>query len=159
MYYFAYGSNMNIAQMRLRCPGAISRGYAALVDWRLVERCYADIDEAPGYEVNGVLWEINHHHLRLLDQYEGYPHLYQRQFVPINHVGHIDEVVAITYQMTPLTKHRQERIMFDATYALGCLEGQKENNVPTSSVYLDRSIGINEVKATLTGKRLKGRRW
>ena len=43
--YFAYGSNLNIAQMRKRCPGAKPFSPAVLHGWKLVERLYADIEE------------------------------------------------------------------------------------------------------------------
>ena len=42
--YFAYGSNMNPSRMAKRCPGAIALGGAVLLNHRLAERLYADID-------------------------------------------------------------------------------------------------------------------
>ena len=50
--YFAYGSNLNIAQMRKRCPGAKPFSPAVLHGWKLVERLYADIEE------DGVTFEV-----------------------------------------------------------------------------------------------------
>lgn len=58
MLYFAYGSNMNLAQMRRRCPGAHFCGRGVLHDYRLVERCFADIEEATGASVHGAVFEI-----------------------------------------------------------------------------------------------------
>ena len=46
--YFAYGSNMNPARMAKRCPGAIALGGAVLLNHRLAERLYADIDFVSG---------------------------------------------------------------------------------------------------------------
>ena len=58
MKYFAYGSNLNIEQMKSRCPDSVGVSTAVLSGWRLVERTYADIEPAAGECVNGALYEI-----------------------------------------------------------------------------------------------------
>ena len=35
-YYIAYGSNLNVQQMRMRCPNASILGTAVLKDWELL---------------------------------------------------------------------------------------------------------------------------
>ena len=35
-YYIAYGSNLNVNQMRVRCPHATILGTAELKDWELL---------------------------------------------------------------------------------------------------------------------------
>ena len=35
-YYIAYGSNLNVRQMRMRCPHATILGTANLKDWELL---------------------------------------------------------------------------------------------------------------------------
>ena len=35
-YYIAYGSNLNVAQMRMRCPHATILGTAKLKGWELL---------------------------------------------------------------------------------------------------------------------------
>ena len=35
-YYIAYGSNLSVEQMAIRCPDAKIAGMAALKDWKLV---------------------------------------------------------------------------------------------------------------------------
>lgn len=37
-YYIAYGSNLNVRQMRMRCPHATILGTANLKDWELLLR-------------------------------------------------------------------------------------------------------------------------
>ena len=37
-YYIAYGSNLNVPQMRMRCPGATILGTADLKGWELLFR-------------------------------------------------------------------------------------------------------------------------
>ncbi len=49
--YFAYGSNLNRAEMGIRCPDAEPLVPAELVDWRLTFRGVADIEPAGGRTV------------------------------------------------------------------------------------------------------------
>ena len=35
-YYLAYGSNLNVFQMKMRCPGARALGTAEVADYRLL---------------------------------------------------------------------------------------------------------------------------
>lgn len=72
-FYFAYGSNMNEAQMLLRCPDAAAVGIARLSDHRFLinERGVASIAECGGRVVCGLLWDISESDERNLDLYEG----------------------------------------------------------------------------------------
>jgi cation transport regulator ChaC len=79
MLYFAYGSNMDPAQMRERCPDARAIGVARLADWRLTFTRdspawgggVGHIEPAPGDEVWGVLWDASDSDVSSLDRYEG----------------------------------------------------------------------------------------
>jgi hypothetical protein len=77
--YGAYGSNLNVAQMELRCPNAKRVGTMQLNDWRLVFRRVADIEPCEGESVELGLWQITEECLEALDSYEGFPHLYYRR--------------------------------------------------------------------------------
>lgn len=63
-YYFAYGSNMNLGQMRFRCPDAEVVGNVRLEDYRLAFRGrapgngVATVLPEKGSCVDGVLWKI-----------------------------------------------------------------------------------------------------
>ena len=78
-HYFAYGSNMDPAQMAERCPGARLLGPARLDGWRLTFDRYskkwkgyvADVVPAPSTATWGVLWEVTAAHLKTLDRCEG----------------------------------------------------------------------------------------
>ena len=80
--YFAYGSNLNITQMKQRCPDSAGVSTAVLDGYQVVERTYADI--GPGECVNGALYEISENDLAELDLYEGYPEYYTRQEVMVS---------------------------------------------------------------------------
>lgn len=77
--YFAYGSNMDPAQMAERCPGSVALGAARLSGWRLTFTRdspawgggVGHIEADPSSEVWGVLWDLTEEHLAALDVYEG----------------------------------------------------------------------------------------
>ena len=86
--YIAYGSNMNQAQMRQRCPAARVVGTAMLRGYRLLFRgayrcAVATIEPYPSGAVPVVVWEITPECEAALDLYEGYPHLYEKEIVKL----------------------------------------------------------------------------
>jgi gamma-glutamylcyclotransferase (GGCT)/AIG2-like uncharacterized protein YtfP len=95
--YFAYGSNLNRGDMRVRCPDARPGVPARLEGWRLAFRGVADIEPAEGRTVHGALWSLSPEDIRALDRYEGAPSNYRRQIVEVE----TDEgrVTAMTYVM------------------------------------------------------------
>ncbi len=78
MYYIAYGSNLNISQMAIRCPGSKPVGTAVLPDTRLVFRQCATIEPADGYKVPVAVWKVPKSDEASLDRYEGFPILYYK---------------------------------------------------------------------------------
>lgn len=72
-YYFAYGSNMDQAQMNQRCPGAILVGTAKLWGYRFIinARGVATVVSKASSEVYGILWTITEADEKSLDKYEG----------------------------------------------------------------------------------------
>ena len=80
-YYVAYGSNLSIEQMRMRCPDARVAGVSALKDYRLLFRLHATIEPCEGAYVPVVVWEISDADERSLDRYEGWPRYYRKELV------------------------------------------------------------------------------
>ncbi len=80
MKYFAYGSNLNIKQMKWRCQDADPLGEFTLEGFQLVFRYYADIIPVQGKSVKGGLWEISEEDEKILDSYEAFPHLYGKYY-------------------------------------------------------------------------------
>ena len=70
--YFAYGSNMNIEQMKRRCPGASLKEQGYILNWRyfINGNGYAGIERWEGSIVFGGIWELQDFHWVSLDQYE-----------------------------------------------------------------------------------------
>ena len=102
--YFCYGSNLNVEQMKRRCPSARPIGAGVLEGYRLEFQgnssgCgYCTIEPDKAKRTQGGLWVITERCLKALDWYEGYPNLYRRINVPVQTEEGI--VIAMTYQMT-----------------------------------------------------------
>jgi hypothetical protein len=69
--YLAYGSNLCIEQMKIRCPAAEPLGTTTIFNNRLVFRGVADIEKADGFKVPVGVWRITKECERALDVYEG----------------------------------------------------------------------------------------
>lgn len=71
--YFAYGSNLHIKQMNRRCPNSKYIGKARLSNyrWQINERGYANVTEAEGHWVDGLVYEIDDIDEAKLDINEG----------------------------------------------------------------------------------------
>lgn len=82
-YYIAYGSNLNVDQMRFRCPDARIVGRAILKDYKLVFRVHATIEPDPGSVVPVLVWSISQRDEERLDMYEGFPKYYIKETMPV----------------------------------------------------------------------------
>lgn len=100
--YIAYGSNLNLPQMSMRCPDAEVLGTSEIRDYELVFRgsktgSYATIEPCEGATVPVLLWRISGEDEKMLDLYEGYPKFYGKETMtlPLND----SEVTAMVYIM------------------------------------------------------------
>ena len=83
MLYFAYGSNLNLFQMKRRCKDSIFLKKINLKDFRLTFRSKyraADIEPKKNSIVPGGLFEISKSDEKKLDVYEDYP-IYIESFI------------------------------------------------------------------------------
>lgn len=88
--YFAYGSNMDRAQMKRRCPDSKYVGKAVLKGYRLGFTGHsnnwggavATITKGEG-SVPGILYKVTDADIENLDRFEGYPTVYQRKTVKV----------------------------------------------------------------------------
>lgn len=80
LYYFAYGSNLNVRQMLARCPGAEPIARCFLPDYRLIFDGVADIVPTRGHSVQGAIYKITRRCEAALDRYEGFPTLYYKDY-------------------------------------------------------------------------------
>ena len=83
MLYFAYGSNLNLFQMKRRCKDSIFIKKYELKGYRLNFRSKyraADIEKSKNSLVPGALFEISKSDERKLDLYEDFPILYKKYY-------------------------------------------------------------------------------
>ena len=83
MLYFAYGSNLNHFQMKVRCNDSIFLKKINLKDFRLTFRSKfraADIERKKNNSVPGGLYEISKSDEKKLDIYEDFPMLYKKYY-------------------------------------------------------------------------------
>jgi gamma-glutamylcyclotransferase (GGCT)/AIG2-like uncharacterized protein YtfP len=99
-YMFAYGANTNAHSMKYRVgQHAIPIGKAILPGHEFRFARHADVIPCRGKNVDGVLWEIDHDGLDLIDTFEGYPNYYSRKMANVVCDG--NEYNAIVYFMAP----------------------------------------------------------
>lgn len=83
-YYIAYGSNLNIRQMRMRCPMARVIGTATIPDYELLFKgsqtgAYLTIEPKIGASVPVAVWSMAEEDEAALDRYEGFPTFYYKK--------------------------------------------------------------------------------
>ena len=83
-YYLAYGSNLNVRQMMIRCPSARMIGTATIEDYRLMVKgsetgSYLNIEPEEGCSVPVGVWEVSEADELALDRYEGFPTFYYKK--------------------------------------------------------------------------------
>jgi phage replication-related protein YjqB (UPF0714/DUF867 family) len=102
--YFAYGSNLCVRQMALRCPDAADPRPAVLSDhdWLINQRGVATVEPFAGNQVHGVVWQLSDHDLATLDSAEGVPVRYRRDRLTVHtYDGPSPAWVYIDHRVTP----------------------------------------------------------
>ena len=87
-YYLAYGSNVSIRQMGMRCPTAKPVCGVMLPNYELLFRgdngsAVATIEPKDGGNVPCGLWLITPEDEASLDRYEGFPWFYHKEMVDV----------------------------------------------------------------------------
>ena len=95
--YIAYGSNLNLPQMEVRCPTAAIKGPGELKGYELLFRSVATVEPKEGGSVPVLLWDISPRDEAALDRYEGWPHLYRKEMMEVEMEG--KTVSAMVYVM------------------------------------------------------------
>ncbi|KAI8712697.1 Gamma-glutamylcyclotransferase [Fusarium sp. LHS14.1] len=84
--YFAYGSNLHVAQMAKRCPSSVFIGTGTLPGyrWQINERGVANVVPEDDSSVEGLVYLVNARDVRALDRSEGVARkLYQKHMLEI----------------------------------------------------------------------------
>lgn len=106
-YYFAYGSNMNLEQMKYRCPAAEVVENVRLENYRLAFRGrapgngVATVLPEKGSYVEGVLWKITEACEKSLDFYEGFPSFYGKESIRVKNQDGVEKEVFVYMMNAP----------------------------------------------------------
>ena len=125
LLYIAYGSNINLQQMRYRCPTAKRIGTAMLTGYELTFCGVATIAPKEGAAVPVLAWELQLQDEKNLDRYEGYPNLYHKKIFEIEVDG--EPYKAMAYVMNSVQIDPPPR-----SYFLGIYKGYLANGMDTT---------------------------
>ena len=145
--YFAYGSNLDRAQMERREVSYTSAHPAVLKDFKLAFTArsdswaggVADVVEAPGSAVEGVLYQVSGG-MESLDLYEGVADgFYRRKGVEVHVAGHGGAEPAVIYEVCEKLTHQPPSARYMDAIIRGALEGG------LSEAYVDMLKKINTI--------------
>jgi hypothetical protein len=130
--YFAYGSNMDVAQMASRCPGAvlIAPGLVRGYRFRINSRGVATLVPEEGAVVYGLCWTLSAPDERTLDRYEGVGEgLYAKLYLPV--VGPVDgqEALCLTYLAADFEPGEPRTGYLDRIVAAAVCQGLPESYI------------------------------
>lgn len=132
IYYLAYGSNLNIEQMKYRCPRAVKVGSTILKGWELEFKTYLTIKPNPNKEVPLGIWKVTAADERNLDIYEGYPRFYRKEYIEIEIDG--KKALALIYIMNDVREIQPP----SAIYWHTCIQGY--NDFRFDNKYLSEAL-------------------
>ena len=146
-YYIAYGSNLNVKQMKMRCPGATILGTTKLKNYELLFKgsktgSYLTIEKKEGSTVPVVIWEVTESDEKSLDRYEGYPIFYYKKEMKLQYKGirtgkrrTVNAFVYIMHEENPVGVH-------SFYYMKNFIDGY-------DTFYFDKNILINAYKKSM----------
>ena len=130
-YYLAYGSNLNVRQMRSRCPGARIVGTAKLEDSRLMfkggrNHSYLTVEPQEGFTVPVGGWEVTDDDERRLDRYEGFPSFYRKEELTVTIKGARTGKERSRKAFVYIMREGRPFGLPSEDYYLTCVEGYRE---------------------------------
>jgi gamma-glutamylcyclotransferase (GGCT)/AIG2-like uncharacterized protein YtfP len=158
MLYFAFGSNLNPAQMAHRCPGHVVVGLAALKEHKLAFPLtssdwgggVAGVQVAHGSTVWGIVYDLTDEHVAALDRYEGFlapgndHNLYERERVWVELTraddGSIPRRVRAEYYVPRVTNASPP----SRRYLDAILEGARHHRLPDEYLAVLGRITTND---------------
>lgn len=129
--YLAYGSNLNIVQMIIRCPDAKFYGTAEIKDYELLFKgsktgAYLTIERRKGSNVPVGVWAVTERDISALDRYEGFPAFYYKKEFRQQIWGRDSEDLGVR-DFFAYIMHEDRRIGIPSpVYINTCREGYKD---------------------------------
>lgn len=124
-YYLSYGSNLNIQQMKYRCPNAKPVGTAWIHGYQLMFKgsktgAYLTIEKAENAKVPVAVWEVSETDERRLDAYEGCPTFYYKTEMEVTVKR--QKIKAFVYIM----HEERELAIPSSVYVRTCVQGYRD---------------------------------
>ena len=129
--YIAYGSNINLEQMKYRCPHSRVVGTSEIKGYELEFRSVATIVPKKGATVPVLIWELDDRDLPILNRYEGWPRLYRQEKMPFEMDGKSYEGMAYLMNRGTISPPSHQ-------YYNTILQGYRENGLDES--YLETAF-------------------
>ena len=126
-YYIAYGSNLNVRQMKFRCPTAKVVGTSVIKGYELLYKgsktgSYLTIEKKNGSVVPVAVWEVTADDEKNLDAYEGYPNFYYKKNMKIRLSETGKTIDAFVYIM-----HEERKLGIPSyAYVRTCVQGYRD---------------------------------
>lgn len=123
--YIAYGSNINLEQMKYRCPHSRVVGTSEIKGYELEFRSVATIVPKENASVPVLIWELDDRDLPILNRYEGWPRLYRQEKMPFEMDGKSYEGMAYLMNRGTISPPSPQ-------YYNTILQGYRENGLDES---------------------------
>lgn len=139
--YIAYGSNLNVRQMKMRCPKARVIGTAEIRNFELLFKesktgSYLTVEPKDGGIIPVAVWETTEADESALDRYEGYPAFYYKKDIKLQYKG-IRTGKRRTINAFAYIMHEDRPIGVPSIYYMKtCLDGY-------DTFYFDKQILLN----------------
>lgn len=139
-YYIAYGSNLNIRQMRMRCPSARIIGTAEIPDYELRFKgsqtgSYLTIEPKAGAKVPVAVWSVTAEDEAALDRYEGFPTFYYKAEMKLPVTGIKSGTVQMRDTFVYIMHEDRQLGMPSDLYVRTCLEGYRSFGFDENLLY------------------------
>ena len=130
-YYLAYGSNLNIEQMRYRCPSARIIGTAVIEGYQLLFKgsktgSYLTIEPMDGASVPVAVWSVTEEDELRLDRYEGFPTFYYKKELRLPIKGIKTGKVRVRDTFVYIMDERRPLGIPSRMYMQTCFEGYRD---------------------------------
>lgn len=138
--YVAYGSNLNLAQMAIRCPTATIYASGILKNWEIIYRgeptnSYATIRKKENSNIPVLIWDIQASDEEELDRYENFPILYTKETIEVESNG--IKLEGMIYIMNQNEKPGKPSISYIETIH----QGYKDNSFDLE--YFEKTLIVN----------------
>lgn len=140
-FYIAYGSNINISQMKTRCKNAEIVGNGRLFDYELTFKWFATVIPKSQGIVPVLVWKIDEQDEASLDVYEGVSSdMYRKEYISVR-LDSDDVIEGLIYILNEVVENRLVSMLASRLpsiqYYFVIREGYIENHLPVD--YLDKA--------------------